>query len=96
MFIDGPSDCDNILTYNYFRLSCPLLCSIYMVTMSSQVVGGGMETVCAQVHGPTEPLSLRVILQLEQANTTLLEETGVSQDFYRCLSFQVYLPLPLI
>ncbi|XP_046891299.1 alpha-2-macroglobulin-like isoform X2 [Hypomesus transpacificus] len=63
--------------------------SIYMVTMSSQVVGGRMETVCAQVHGPTEPLSLRVILQLEQANATLLEETGVSQDFYRCLSFQV-------
>ena len=67
-----------------------------MVTMSSQVVGGGMETVCAQIHGPTEPLSLRVILQLKQANTTLLEETGVSQDFYRCLSFQVYLLLPII
>ncbi|XP_062310598.1 alpha-2-macroglobulin-like protein 1 [Osmerus eperlanus] len=63
--------------------------SIYLVTMSSQVVGGSMETLCVHVHKPTEPLSLVVTLQLEQGQLARLLETSVNKGFYICLPFEV-------
>uniref|UniRef100_A0A8P4GM64 Alpha-2-macroglobulin n=1 Tax=Dicentrarchus labrax TaxID=13489 RepID=A0A8P4GM64_DICLA len=63
-------------------------CSIFAVTVSSQVRGGKQETLCAQIHGPTEPVSLTVALEMDSGSTVILEE-AVKQDFYRCLSFQV-------
>ncbi|XP_062335112.1 alpha-2-macroglobulin-like protein 1 [Osmerus eperlanus] len=63
---------------------------VYLVTMSSQVVGGSMESLCAHIHNPSEPLSLRVILQLVQGQPAmLLEKTGINNDFYSCISFRV-------
>uniref|UniRef100_A0A667YGG1 Alpha-2-macroglobulin-like protein 1 n=1 Tax=Myripristis murdjan TaxID=586833 RepID=A0A667YGG1_9TELE len=64
-------------------------CSIFAVMVSSQVTGGSQESLCAQIHSPTEPVSLIITLMMEdKSNTTLLEE-AVKQDFYRCINFQV-------
>lgn len=66
--------------------------SIFAVAVSSQVKGGKQETLCAQIHGPTEPISLTVALEIDSVRTIILEE-AVKQDFYRCLNFQVWLRL---
>ncbi|KAF3692590.1 Alpha-2-macroglobulin [Channa argus] len=60
---------------------------IYLVTVSSRVTAGKQETLCAQIHGPTEPVSLTVSLDVNSGKTVILEE-AVNQDFYRCLFFQ--------
>ncbi|XP_034459868.1 alpha-2-macroglobulin isoform X2 [Hippoglossus hippoglossus] len=62
--------------------------TIFAVTVSSRLTAGKQETVCAQIHGPTEPVSLTVSLNMDSGQTVLLEE-AVKQDFYRCLNFQV-------
>uniref|UniRef100_A0A673C539 Alpha-2-macroglobulin domain-containing protein n=1 Tax=Sphaeramia orbicularis TaxID=375764 RepID=A0A673C539_9TELE len=62
--------------------------SIFAVTVSSQVRGGAQETLCAQIHSPTEPISLTVALNMDSESSVILEEV-VKQDFYRCLTFQV-------
>ncbi|XP_029923420.1 alpha-2-macroglobulin-like protein 1 isoform X2 [Myripristis murdjan] len=63
--------------------------TIFAVMVSSQVTGGSQESLCAQIHSPTEPVSLIITLMMEdKSNTTLLEE-AVKQDFYRCINFQV-------
>ena len=70
-------------------MKCPFFtCSIFAVTVSSRVTGGKQEILCAQIHGPTEPLSLTVSLDMDSGSTVILEE-AVKQDFYRCLNFQV-------
>uniref|UniRef100_A0A3Q3X3F8 Macroglobulin domain-containing protein n=1 Tax=Mola mola TaxID=94237 RepID=A0A3Q3X3F8_MOLML len=61
----------------------------FAVTVSSQVRAGTQETLCAQVHGPTEPITLTVAFHVDSADTVVLEEAGIKQDFYRCLNFQV-------
>uniref|UniRef100_A0A671UQ94 Alpha-2-macroglobulin-like n=1 Tax=Sparus aurata TaxID=8175 RepID=A0A671UQ94_SPAAU len=63
-------------------------CLVFAVTVSSQVRGGKQETLCAQIHGPTEPVTLTVTLEVDASSTVILEE-AVKQDFYRCLNFQV-------
>ncbi|XP_059187409.1 alpha-2-macroglobulin isoform X2 [Centropristis striata] len=62
--------------------------TIFAVTVSSQVRGGKQETLCAQIHGPTEPVSLTIALEMDSGRTSILEE-AVKQDFYRCVNFQV-------
>ncbi|XP_062241283.1 alpha-2-macroglobulin-P isoform X2 [Platichthys flesus] len=62
--------------------------TIFAVTVSSRLTAGQQETLCAQIHGPTEPVSLTVALEMDSGPTVLLEE-AVKQDFYRCLNFQV-------
>ncbi|XP_029301916.1 alpha-2-macroglobulin isoform X2 [Cottoperca gobio] len=62
--------------------------TIFAVTVSSQVIGGKRETLCAQIHGPTEPVSLTIALEMDSGRTDILEQ-AVEQDFYRCLKFQV-------
>lgn len=69
-------------------MSSLFTCSIFAVTVSSQVRGGKQETLCAQIHGPTEPVSLTVVLEMDSGSTVILEE-AVKEDFYRCLNFQV-------
>ncbi|KAM3875368.1 alpha-2-macroglobulin [Diretmus argenteus] len=63
-------------------------CSIFVVTVSSQVTGGNQETLCTQIHGPTEPVSVSVSLDLDSGSTVILEE-AVTQDFFQCRTFQV-------
>ncbi|CAB1347771.1 unnamed protein product, partial [Coregonus sp. 'balchen'] len=63
--------------------------SIYLVTVSSEVVGGTTEKLCAQVHQATEPLLLKVLMEMEGGSSTILLEEAIRQDFYRCTSFQV-------
>ena len=68
----------------------PPLCSVYMVTMSSQVMGGSMESLCAHIHNPSALLSMKVTLQLGQGpSATLLEKIEINNDFYNCISFKV-------
>ncbi|XP_023284214.1 alpha-2-macroglobulin-like isoform X1 [Seriola lalandi dorsalis] len=62
--------------------------TIYAVTVSSRLTGGKQETLCAQIHGPTEPVSLTVLLEVNSGTTIVLAE-AVKQDFYRCVDFQV-------
>ncbi|XP_031139390.1 alpha-2-macroglobulin isoform X3 [Sander lucioperca] len=62
--------------------------TIFVVTVSSKVRGGKQETLCAQIHGPTEPVALTIALEMDPGRTAILEE-AVKQDFYRCLNFQV-------
>uniref|UniRef100_A0A665VQL3 Alpha-2-macroglobulin bait region domain-containing protein n=1 Tax=Echeneis naucrates TaxID=173247 RepID=A0A665VQL3_ECHNA len=70
-------------------MSCPLSpCRIYAVTVGSRLKGGKQETLCAQIHGPTEPVSLVVSMEVNSASTVLLNES-VQQDFYSCINFQV-------
>ncbi|KAJ8280611.1 hypothetical protein GJAV_G00056880 [Gymnothorax javanicus] len=62
--------------------------SIYLVTVTSQTVSGTTETLCAQLHQPKEPVTFTIVLEMKNANTTLLEEK-VTEDFYRCIPFKV-------
>lgn len=58
------------------------------MTVSSQVRGGEQETLCVQIHGATEPVSLTVALEMESSSSIVLRK-DVNLDFYRCLNFQV-------
>ncbi|KAL6104971.1 a2ml1 [Pungitius sinensis] len=62
--------------------------TVFVVTVSSRVEGGKQETLCAQVHGPPNPVNLTVALETDSSRTVLLQE-DVTADFYRCFSFQV-------
>lgn len=88
MFRSVPHDAVNITSLS---IECNIslsTCSVFAVTVSSQVRGGKQETLCAQIHGPTEPVTLTVTLEVDASSTVILEE-AVKQDFYRCLNFQV-------
>lgn len=63
-------------------------CRIFAVTVTSRVTAGQQENLCAQVHGPTEPVKLLVSLEMSSSSTVILEES-VKEDFYRCVNFQV-------
>ncbi|XP_041733755.1 alpha-2-macroglobulin-like isoform X2 [Coregonus clupeaformis] len=63
--------------------------SIYLVTVSSEVVGGTTEKLCAQVQQATEPMLLNVSMEMEDGSSTILLKEAVTQDFYHCTSFQV-------
>lgn len=85
--------CLSTLPLKYYYHSCIHADSfpfrIYLVTVSSELVGGTTEKLCAQVHQAKEPLSLKVSLEMEGGSSTILLEEDVTQDFYRCISFQV-------
>uniref|UniRef100_A0A673JKL7 Alpha-2-macroglobulin-like protein 1 n=1 Tax=Sinocyclocheilus rhinocerous TaxID=307959 RepID=A0A673JKL7_9TELE len=63
--------------------------SIYLVTVTSQVVGGKTETLCAQIHEPKEPLSIVVTLRTDNRNLTILQQGSIKKDFYKCVPFKV-------
>lgn len=58
------------------------------MTVSSLAIGGEQETLCAQIHGATEPVSLTLTLEVKSTSSVVLKE-DVKGDFYRCLNFQV-------
>lgn len=62
--------------------------AVYAVTVSSEVIAGRQEVLCAHIEHLKEPVNLTVALELDFASTVLLEEP-VAQPFYRCLRFQV-------
>ncbi|KAM9853538.1 alpha-2-macroglobulin-like protein 1 [Aulostomus maculatus] len=61
----------------------------FAVLVSSKLKRGKQETLCAQISGPTEPVSLTIALNMDSGSTVILEEEDIKQDFYRCLTFQV-------
>ncbi|XP_043115190.1 alpha-2-macroglobulin-like protein 1 [Puntigrus tetrazona] len=62
---------------------------IYLVTVTSQAVGGSTETLCAQIHESTEALSIVVTLRTDNQNLTVLQQASIKKDFYRCVPFKV-------
>lgn len=58
------------------------------MTVSSEVIAGRQEVLCAHIERLKEPVNLTVALEVDSASTVLLEEP-VAQPFYRCLRFQV-------
>ncbi|XP_016374394.1 alpha-2-macroglobulin-like protein 1 [Sinocyclocheilus rhinocerous] len=62
---------------------------IYLVTVTSQAVGGSTETLCAQIHEPKEPLSIVVTLRTDNRNLTILQQGSIKKDFYKCVTFKV-------
>ncbi|XP_008278792.1 alpha-2-macroglobulin-like protein 1 isoform X2 [Stegastes partitus] len=62
--------------------------TIFAVTVSSRMTSGKQETLCTQIHSPTDPIFLNITLSTESADSVLVEES-VKEDFYRCFSFQV-------
>lgn len=62
--------------------------TIFAVTVSSEVRAGEREILCAQVHDPTEVVTITVALEVDSSSTVLMEETA-KQDFYHCIKFQV-------
>ncbi|XP_026137257.1 murinoglobulin-2-like [Carassius auratus] len=62
---------------------------IYMVTVTSQVVGGSTETLCAQINEPKETLSIVVTLRTDNLNLTILQQGFITKDFYKCVPFKV-------
>ncbi|RXN27647.1 alpha-2-macroglobulin 1 [Labeo rohita] len=65
------------------------MASIYLVTVTSQAVGGSTETLCAQIHEPKEPLSIVVTLRTDDRNLTILQQASIKKDFYKCVPFKV-------
>ncbi len=63
--------------------------SIYLVTVTSQAVGGSTETLCAQIHEPKELLSIVVTLRTGNRNLTILQQDSIRNDFYKCVPFKV-------
>nr|XP_009296598.1 alpha-2-macroglobulin-like [Danio rerio] len=62
---------------------------IYLVAVTSQAVSGSTETLCAQIHEPTEPVSLVVTLRSDVQNMTILQQRSITRDFYTCVTFKV-------
>ncbi|XP_051962766.1 alpha-2-macroglobulin-like [Xyrauchen texanus] len=62
---------------------------IYLVTVTSQAVGGSTETLCAQIHDPKVPLTLVVTLISNNGNVTILQQQSITNDFYKCIPFKV-------
>uniref|UniRef100_UPI0037E9016A alpha-2-macroglobulin-like protein 1 n=1 Tax=Semicossyphus pulcher TaxID=241346 RepID=UPI0037E9016A len=60
---------------------------IFTVAVSSQVRGGERETMCVQIHSPTET-TVKVTLDVNSIPNLILKEK-VDKDFYRCVEFQV-------
>ncbi|RXN04002.1 alpha-2-macroglobulin 1 [Labeo rohita] len=61
---------------------------IYLVTVTSQAVGGSTETLCAQIHEPKEPLTMVVTLRTGNRNLTILQQASIKKNFYKCVPFK--------
>ncbi|XP_053092313.1 alpha-2-macroglobulin-like protein 1 [Pangasianodon hypophthalmus] len=62
--------------------------NIYLLALTSQTVGGTIETLCVTVY-PFGPVSLKVNLEYNQNSVTLLMEKSITEEYYRCIPFQV-------
>ncbi|KAK2881193.1 hypothetical protein Q8A67_018461 [Cirrhinus molitorella] len=62
---------------------------IYLVTVTSQAVGGSTETLCAHISEPKHPLSIVVTLRTDKRNLTILQQGSIKKDFYKCVPFKV-------
>uniref|UniRef100_A0A9J7YQT8 Uncharacterized protein n=1 Tax=Cyprinus carpio carpio TaxID=630221 RepID=A0A9J7YQT8_CYPCA len=62
---------------------------IYLVTVTSQAVGGNTETLCAHIHEPKETLSIVVTLRNDDRYLTILQQGSINNNFYKCVNFKV-------
>ncbi|XP_073673456.1 alpha-2-macroglobulin-like protein 1 [Garra rufa] len=63
--------------------------SIFVVTVTSQAVGGSTETLCAHINEPKEQLSIVVTLRTDKHDLTILQQGSIKKDFYKCVPFKV-------
>ncbi|KAK2840601.1 hypothetical protein Q7C36_012180 [Tachysurus vachellii] len=85
-----------VKVYDYYETSdmavtdyfspCPF--HFYLLAVTSQTVGGTTETLCVTVNHH-EPVSMEVNLEYNQNSVTLLTETSINEEYYRCVPFQV-------
>uniref|UniRef100_W5KD25 Alpha-2-macroglobulin-like 1 n=1 Tax=Astyanax mexicanus TaxID=7994 RepID=W5KD25_ASTMX len=62
---------------------------IYMVSVTSQAVGGTTETLCAHVYPERKLVSVEVKLHTDETSWDLLKRRVAVQEFYECVSFKV-------
>ncbi|KAF4070367.1 hypothetical protein AMELA_G00284800 [Ameiurus melas] len=62
--------------------------TFYLLAVTSQAVGGTTESLCVTVNS-RQSVSLIVTLEYKQTRATLLKESRVIREYYRCVPFQV-------
>ncbi|XP_073673368.1 alpha-2-macroglobulin-like protein 1 [Garra rufa] len=72
-----------------WSFTCGAIDPIYLVTVTSQAVGGSTETLCAQINELKQPLSIVVTLRTDKQNLTILQQGSIIKDFYKCVPFKV-------
>uniref|UniRef100_A0A8B9CFE6 OVOS protein n=1 Tax=Anser brachyrhynchus TaxID=132585 RepID=A0A8B9CFE6_9AVES len=64
-------------------------CSQYVLLVPTVVRSDSPQTTCVQFHSLSEPLSLSVVLEYNNIQTTLFEEFVTKNDFFKCCEFKV-------
>ncbi|MFT7803647.1 alpha-2-macroglobulin-like [Arapaima gigas] len=62
--------------------------SIYLVTVTSKTESGNTETLCAHIL-PKESVTFTIVLKVSGQEDQVLLNKVVTEDFHRCVSFQV-------
>lgn len=71
-------------------------CSQYVLLVPTVVRSDSPQTACVQFHSLSEPLSLSVVLEYNNIQTTLFEEFVTKNDFFKCCEFKVLSLLRLL
>ncbi|KAI6079822.1 Ovostatin-like protein [Aix galericulata] len=81
------------------RILLSIFCLSWITTVSSEpqyvllvptvVRSDSPQTACVQFHSLSEPLSLSVVLEYNNIQTTLFEEFVTKNDFFKCCEFKV-------
>ncbi|NXI72843.1 OVOS protein, partial [Anseranas semipalmata] len=61
----------------------------YVLLVPTVVRSDSPQTACVQFHSLSEPLSLSVVLEYSNIQTTLFEELVTKNDFFKCCEFKV-------
>ncbi|NXL86370.1 OVOS protein, partial [Alectura lathami] len=61
----------------------------YVLLVPTVVRSDSPQTACVQFHSLSEPLSLSVVLEYSNFQTTLFEEFVTKNDFFKCSEFKV-------
>uniref|UniRef100_A0A8B9TAZ5 Macroglobulin domain-containing protein n=1 Tax=Anas platyrhynchos TaxID=8839 RepID=A0A8B9TAZ5_ANAPL len=86
-------------TEMWSRILLSIFCLSWITTVSSEpqyvllvptvVRSDSPQTACVQFHSLSEPLSLSVVLEYNNIQTTLFEEFVTKNDFFKCCEFKV-------
>uniref|UniRef100_A0A669QE22 Uncharacterized protein n=1 Tax=Phasianus colchicus TaxID=9054 RepID=A0A669QE22_PHACC len=64
-------------------------CSQYVLLVPTVVRSNSPQTACVQFQSLSEPLSLSVVLEYSNVQTTLFEEFVTENDYFTCCDFKV-------
>lgn len=65
-------------------------CSQYVLLVPTVVRSNSPQTACVQFQSLSEPLSLSVVLEYSNIQTTLFEEFVTKNDYFTCCDFKVF------